>query len=76
MKDTIKRRGITYSFVESKAGFRWYCGENDERILVDEFGKITHEDNPKGDNIVAKYRDITLSDIIAWRDEKEWSQGQ
>ena len=89
MKETITLDGIIYSYTFPLADYRVYKAYNGDRLLVDESGHITHRDNPKADNVVAswastlkadirKYSALLspyVNDIIAWNDEKKYSQG-
>ena len=49
--------------------------ESSERVLVDNKGKITHSSLAR-DIFEDTITHSTLADILAWEDEKVWSQGQ
>jgi len=57
----INYKGNDYYLTGTLAGYDVYEHSDGERILVDESGEVTHS---------------TIADIIAWRDEKSWSQSQ
>lgn len=57
----IIHNGMMYWFLRTAAGYDEYVDCTGERIFVDDTGHITHS---------------TIADIIAWSDDKTWSQGQ
>ena len=71
-----------YYFSGRIADYHEFTSDSD-RILLDDFGHITHRDNPGAEDILPSYN-VSLredarklaSTIVAWEDAKTWSQGQ
>ena len=86
MRGTVTIKGIHYVFTRELADYKEFSDCNGDRILVDKWGHITHEEHPKADNIVSSWNSPLLadvmawvsvfSDMIAWTDEKQWSQSK
>lgn len=76
MVGTLTIKGIHYIFTRKIADYKEFSDCKGDRILVDKYGHITHEENPKADKIVSSWGSSVLADVTAWVDEKKWSQSQ